>query len=328
MIERFRFILYAFTLTATCFVVGAAAQKPAQTPTPEESGGQVKTFEVRLPVTVTEKKKQLVPGLTKDDFAVFEDGVQQDVTFFTSDKQNPPVYVGMLMDTSPSTAGKLGFSKEAAANFLYSVVQVRKDRAAFMTFDNEINLRQDFTDKLDLLQKAIDNVKKTGSQTALYDAVWEFTDEKLRSAPGRRVIVIITDGDDTFSRAELKDAIDIAQRTETTVFGISTKAGFLGTVPGVEAGTVKDKGDKLLTQLCEETGGEAFFTGDMLVLEKAFKRISDELQTQYILTYRPADQSYDGRIRKIEVKLVDRDKADKYKIRTKTSYRAIKDTLK
>ena len=328
MIERFRFILYAFTLTATCFVVGAAAQKPAQTPTPEESGGQVKTFEVRLPVTVTEKKKQLVPGLTKDDFAVFEDGVQQDVTFFTSDKQNPPVYVGMLMDTSPSTAGKLGFSKEAAANFLYSVVQVRKDRAAFMTFDNEINLRQDFTDKLDLLQKAIDNVKKTGSQTALYDAVWEFTDEKLRSAPGRRVIVIITDGDDTFSRAELKDAIDIAQRTETTVFGISTKAGFLGTVPGVEAGTVKDKGDKLLTQLCEETGGEAFFTGDMLALEKAFKRISDELQTQYILTYRPADQSYDGRVRKIEVKLVDRDKADKYKIRTKTSYRAIKDTLK
>ena len=328
MIERFHFILYAFTLTATCFVVGAAAQKPAPTPTPEESGGQVKTFEVRLPVTVTEKKKQLVPGLTKDDFAVFEDGVQQDVTFFTSDKQNPPVYVGMLMDTSPSTAGKLGFSKEAAANFLYSVVQVRKDRAAFMTFDNEINLRQDFTDKLDLLQKAIDNVKKTGSQTALYDAVWEFTDEKLRSAPGRRVIVIITDGDDTFSRAELKDAIDIAQRTETTVFGISTKAGFLGTVPGVEAGTVKDKGDKLLTQLCEETGGEAFFTGDMLALEKAFKRISDELQTQYILTYRPADQSYDGRVRKIEVKLVDRDKADKYKIRTKTSYRAIKDTLK
>jgi len=328
MIERFRFILYTFTLTATCFVVGAAAQKPAPTPTPEESGGQVKTFEVRLPVTVTEKKRQLVPGLTKDDFAVFEDGVQQDVTFFTSDKQNPPVYVGMLMDTSPSTAGKLGFSKEAAANFLYSVVQVRKDRAAFMTFDNEINLRQDFTDKLDLLQKAIDNVKKTGSQTALYDAVWEFTDEKLRSAPGRRVIVIITDGDDTFSRAELKDAIDIAQRTETTVFGISTKAGFLGTVPGVEAGTVKDKGDKLLTQLCEETGGEAFFTGDMLALEKAFKRISDELQTQYILTYRPADQSYDGRVRKIEVKLVDRDKADKYKIRTKTSYRAIKDTLK
>ena len=328
MIRRFRFVLQVFTLLVIALAANLFAQRPTATPTPEETGGQVKTFEVRLPVTVTEKKKQLVSGLTKGDFAVFEDGVQQEITFFTSDKQNPPVYVGVLMDTSPSTAGKLGFEKESAANFLYTVVQLRKDKAAFMTFDNEINLRQDFTDKLDLLQKAIDQVKRTGSQTALYDAVWQFSDEKLRSAPGRRVIVIITDGDDTFSRAELKDAIDIAQRTETTIFGISTKAGFLGTVPGVEAGTVKDKGDKLLTQLCEETGGEAFFTGDMLALEKAFKRISEELQTQYIITYRPADQNYDGRKRNIEVRLVDKEKADKYKIRTKTSYRAIKDTLK
>jgi Ca-activated chloride channel family protein len=189
-------------------------------------------------------------------------------------------------------------------------------------------LRQDFTDKLDLLQKEVDRVKNTGSQTALYDAIWQFSDEKLRNAPGRRVIVVITDGDDTFSRAELKDAIDIAQRTETTIFGISTKAGFLGTVPGVEAGTVKDQGDKLLTQLCEDTGGEVFFTGDMLALERAFAKISKELRSQYIITYKPADQNYDGRSRKIEVRFTDKDKTGKYKIRTKSSYRAVKDTLK
>ena len=197
-----------------------------------------------------------------------------------------------------------------------------------MTFDNEINLRQDFTDKHDLLQKAVDKVKKTGSQTALYDAVWQFADEKLRSVPGRRVIVVISDGDDTFSRADLKDAIDIAQRTETTIFGISTKAGFLGTVPGVEAGTVKDKGDKSLTQLCEDTGGEAFFTGDMLALERSFKKISDELRSQYLITYKPANQNYDGRERKIEVRFTDKDKANNYKIRTKKSYRQIRDDLK
>jgi len=197
-----------------------------------------------------------------------------------------------------------------------------------MTFDNEINLRQDFTDKHDLLQKAVDKVKKTGSQTALYDAVWQFADEKLRSVPGRRVIVVISDGDDTFSRADLKDAIDIAQRTETTIFGISTKAGFLGTVPGVEAGTVKDKGDKSLTQLCEDTGGEAFFTGDMLALERSFKKISDELRSQYLITYKPANQNYDGRERKIEVRFTDKDKANNYKIRTKKSYRQIRDNLK
>ena len=287
----------------------------------------LKTFEVRLPVTVTHKK-DLVAGLQRGDFAVFEDGVQQEVTFFTSDKTNPPVYVGVLMDTSPSAAGKLSFSKEAAKNFIYTVTRLRKDKAAFMTFDHQVTLHQDFTDKLDLLDRAVDRIKKTGSQTALYDAVWTFSDEKLRNVPGRRVIVIITDGDDTFSRAEIQDAIDIAQRTETTIFGISTKAGFLGSVPGVEAGTVKDKGDKLLERLCEATGGEAFFTGDILELERAFKRISQELQGQYIITYRPANQNYDGRERKIEVRLTDKAKADKYKIRTKKSYRAVRDSLK
>src|SRR5215470_5868944 len=326
MSKFFRFLVLQLFCTAAVFAISASAQTPQPTPTPE---GPIRTFEVRLPVTVSQgKKNPLVSGLTKNDFEVLEDGVPQEVTFFSDEKTNPPVYVGVLMDTSPSTAGKMDFSKEAAANFLYTVVKLRKDKAAFMTFDHAVVLQQDFTDKLDLLQKAIDHVKKTGSQTALYDAVWEFSDEKLRNAPGRRVIVLITDGDDTFSRAELKDAIDIAQRTETTIFGISTKAGFLGSVPGVEAGTVKDKGDKSLTQLCEETGGEAFFTGDMLALEKAFKKISDELQGQYIITYKPADQNYDGRVRKIEVRFKDREKQKKYDIRTKSSYRAIKDSLK
>jgi VWFA-related protein len=197
-----------------------------------------------------------------------------------------------------------------------------------MTFDHEVNLRQDFTDKLDLLDKSVDKVNKVGSQTALYDAIWQFSDEKLRNAPGRRVIVLITDGDDTFSRAELTDAIDIAQRTETTIFAISTKAGFLGTVPGVDAGTVKDKGDKYLTQLCEETGGEAFFTGDMIELERAFMKISQELRSQYIITYRPANQNYDGKDRKVEVRFTDRSKDGEYKIRTKKSYRAIRDGIR
>ena len=196
-----------------------------------------------------------------------------------------------------------------------------------MTFDHEVSLKQDFTDKQDLLQRAVDRVKKVGSQTSLYDAIWQFSDEKLRTAPGRRVIVLITDGDDTFSRASIEDAIDIAQRTETTIFGISTKEGFLGAVPGVEAGTVKDKGDKYLTRLCEETGGEAFFTGDMLALERAFQKISEELTSQYIITYRPANQEYDGKKRKVEVRFKDKEKDDRYKIRTKESYRAIRDTL-
>ena len=320
-----------FTVLLSAFGAIAAAQTPSPTPPPViDDGGAVKTFEVRLPVTVNEKKKKknLVTGLMRGDFAVFEDGVQQEVTFFTDEKDNPPVYVGVLMDTSPSTAGKMKFSKEAAKNFIYTVTRLRKDKAAFMTFDHEITLRQDFTDKLDLLDRSVDNVKKIGSQTALYDAIWQFSDEKMRNAPGRRVIVVITDGDDTFSRAELSDAIDIAQRTETTIFAISTKNGFLGTVPGVEVGTVKDKGDKYLAQLSEETGGAVFFIGDMTELERAFTKVSQELRSQYIITYRPANQNYDGKDRKVEVRFTDKSKDGDYRIRTKKSYRAIRDGLK
>lgn len=315
------------------FALVAVAQTPRPTATPasgDDDNRQVKTVEVRLPVTVFDKKKNknLITGLQQGDFAIFEDGVQQTTTYFSDEKNNPPVYVGVLMDTSPSTAGKMDFSKRAAKDFIYTVVRLRKDKAAFMTFDNEVLLRQDFTDKLDLLDSAVDKVKKVGSQTALYQAIWEFSDEKLRNAPGRRVIVVITDGDDTWSRADLKDAIGIAQRTETTVFAISTKAGFLGSVPGVDAGTVKDTGDKNLTELCEKTGGAAFFTGDMKTLEQSFTKISKELRSQYIITYRPTNQNYDGKERKIEVRFTDKAKADQYRIRAKSSYQAVKDNLK
>jgi len=329
MKNLFRFVNFTLLFSAFSLAIGAQTPRPTP-PIIVEDNGAVKTFEVRLPVTVNDKKKKknLIAGLTRGDFSVFEDGVQQEVTFFSDEKTNPPVYVGVLMDTSPSTAGKMKFSKEAAKNFIYTVTRLRKDKAAFMTFDHEINLRQDFTDKLDLLDKSVDKVKTVGSQTALYDAIWQFSDEKLRNAPGRRVIVLITDGDDTFSRADLKDAIDIAQRTETTIFAISTKSGFLGTVPGVDAGTVKDKGDKYLTQLCEDTGGEAFFTGDMIDLERAFKKVSEELRSQYIITYRPANQNYDGKERKVEVRFTDKTKDENYRIRTKKSYRAIRDSVR
>jgi len=308
--------------------VAALGQTATPTPTPTEDEGASKVFEVRLPVTVTMGKKELVSGMTRGDFAVFEDGVRQEITFFSDEQTNPPVYVGVLMDTSPSTAGKLKFEKEAARNFMYTVTRLRKDKAAFMTFDHEIKLLQDFTDKLDMLDKAVDKVNKTGSQTALYDAIWEFCDEKMRNVPGRRVLVVITDGDDTYSRSVLADAIDIAQRTETTIFAISTKAGFLGTVPGVDMGMDRDPGDKALEKLCGETGGDVFYTGDMLELERSFTKISKELRSQYIITYKPSDQSLNGRVRKVEVKFTDPKKADKYKIRTKSSYRAVRDSLR
>ena len=315
--------------SAANFAQQPKPQKPAQprvTDQGQEKPEVINVRRVRLPITVTDKKGQLVTGLSQSDFQVLEDKVPQQIDSFTSEENNNlPLYVGVLMDTSPSTAGKLKFEQESAMNFIQTVVRPRRDRVLFATFDDQITLRQDFTDRLELLDRAVFAVKASGKQTALYDAIWQFCDEKMRSAQGRRSLVIITDGDDTYSRADINDAIDIAQRTETTIFAISTKAGLSSAVPGVEAGTVKDRGDKGLERMCEETGGASFFTGDMLALERSFTKIARELRSQYLITYKSTNNLYDGSYRRVEVKLSSGH--NNMKPRTKHGYKAVSDSV-
>jgi Ca-activated chloride channel family protein len=332
------FIVSAYGVAAAASAPRARQQqqqqqpaRPAaqQTPTPQgELEEGVTSRVVRVPVSVLDKKGKPVTGLSRNDFLVTEEKrpVQFDFLGEVAELEKLPIFVGVLMDTSGSTSGKLGFEKEAAKNFLYTVTRTRKDHAAFVTFDDEVSLRQDFTRDLDLLEKAIDAVKKPGSQTSLYDAVWQFCDEKMRGVNSpRRALIVITDGDDTYSRARLDDAISMAQRTDTIIFAISTKGGFTGSaVPGVEAGTVKDSGDKELDRLSEQTGGRAFFTGDMLALERAFKKIGEELRSQYLLTYRP-ERPFDGGYRRIEVKVTS---GDGYKVNAKRGYTADREMIR
>ena len=316
-----------FVIAAASLTAFAQRPKPSPTPLPEDPQSiRIPIRRVRLPITITDKKGNFVSGLTKNDFLILEDKVPQTIETFSDDlAPTLPLYVAVLMDTSPSTAGKLKFQQESAMNFIATVVKARKDRVLFGTFDDEVTLLQDFTERLDLLDKAVYGVKKMGKQTALFDAIWQFCDEKMRSVPGRRVLLLVTDGEDTYSRANIRDAIDIAQRTETTIFAISTKAGFLSTVPGVEAGQVADKKDRDLQTLAEETGGSAFFTGDMIALEKSFNRISKELRAQYLVTYDPTNKKYDGAFRKIDVKLAE-GRGD-LKVKTKKGYKAIADSV-
>jgi VWFA-related protein len=309
-------------------------QQPAPSPTPQQGDDRpIGTYirEVRVPVTVTDKKGNPITGLTRERFQIFEDKQPQAILGFTGEitqLEKLPVYVGVLMDTSSSTSGKLKFQQEAALNFMYMVTRSRRDRVAFLTFDDEVQLRQDFTANHDLLNRAVSAVKKPGTQTALYDAVWQFCDEKMRTVGvgGRRVLVVISDGDDTYSRARIEDAIQIAQKTDTIIFAVSTKGGFAySAVPGVEGGTVKDTGDKHLERMAEETGGRAFFTGDMLALERAFKKIGEQLRSQYIVTYKPTNDRFDGSERRIEVKLLN--KEDGWRVSAKRGYKADRDNI-
>lgn len=334
--KRFSFLVLLSCAGLSLLLAAASAaqqpkpQKPATPPVtteqPQEKPEIINIRRVRLPITVTDKKGNFVSGLAAGDFLITEDKVPQQIESFTSEENNNlPLYVAVLMDTSPSTAGKLKFEQESAKNFIYTVARPRRDRVLFATFDDQIKLRQDFTDRVELLDRAVDAINKTGEKTALYDAIWQFCDEKLRSAQGRRALVVITDGDDTYSRADINDAIDIAQRTETTLFAISTKAGLSGAVPGVEAGQVRDKGDKDLVRLCEETGGAAFFTGDMLSLERSFTKIAKELRSQYLITYRPTNDRYDGSYRRVDVRFANGH--DNLRLRTKKGYKAVADSV-
>ena len=293
---------------------GKAAGKAQEDVAP----GQISsvTVNVRLPITVIDGDTgRFVVDLKQNDFEILEDKVQQKIESFLP-QSDLPLDVAVLMDTSNSVKPKLKFEKDAAVSFLQTMLISRRDRAMFATFDSEIELHQDFTNRLDLLTRAIDKVKAQG-ETRMYDAVYQVCEEKMAAAPGRRrAMVIITDGEDTVSDRNLKDAIELAQRTETVVFVISTKAGGFF---GVQAGTVDRKEDKELKRLAEDTGGRAFFTAEVIELERSFSAIARELRSQYVVAYSPINDKFDSKFRTIDVRLPNH---KNLRIRAKKGYTA------
>jgi Ca-activated chloride channel family protein len=267
---------------------------------------------------VTDSKTgRYVVDLKQSEFEVYEDKVPQEIEGFIA-LSDLPLDVAVLMDTSNSVKPKLKFEKDAAVSFLQTMLTARKDRALFATFDSQIELHQDFSNRIDLLTKAIDKVKAQG-ETKMYDAIYQVCEEKML-APAlsgkRRAMVVITDGEDTISERGLKEVIEIAQRSETIVYVISTKqAGYFG----VQAGTVDRREDKDLKKLAEDTGGRAFFTAEVIELERSFSAIARELRSQYQVAYSPINGKYDGKYRQIEIRLPGH---KNLKVRTKTGYTA------
>ncbi len=294
-------------------LIGSASIRSAQG-LPSQEEVRLGVIGVNVPVTVYDKKGRLVTDLAVEDFEVREDGVPQRILSFSKENELP-LSVALVMDASNSVRPKLKFEKEAAIAFLDGIIRPRKDRALLVTFGSVIELHQDFTDDVEDLKAAL-HVVKAGGATPLYDALYRVIEEKMTTAPGRRVLVLVSDGEDTASERTVEEVIELAQRTEVIIYSVGTMhaGGF-----GVTMGLTDAPGMKELRRLAEETGGRAFFPEKILDLERNFSDISVELRSQYYLFYVSSNQNRDGRFRKIEVRIPTR---KDLRVRTRRGYKA------
>jgi VWFA-related protein len=261
--------------------------------------------------TVLTKQNRIVADLNRDNFRVFDDGAEQEVRFFNR-QTDLPLRVGLLLDTSNSIRDRLKFEQQAAIDFLYNVIRRDKDQAFLMTVDDEPEMAQGFTGDLDNLREVILK-QRAGGGTALYDAVYDACQQLLKLPTSgnpdtdlRRVLVVISDGDDNLSRHSRSDALDIAQRAGIVIYTISTSINWILTDQEVGKGdlanrkVMKDEGDRVLQQFSDESGGRAFFPYRVDDLAQSFGYIGEELRSQYSLAYVPTHPA-DGKFHKIRI---------------------------
>jgi Ca-activated chloride channel homolog len=333
---KFSRFLFMFTIVlATCTSLAQAQQPappPPQTPanqdqkstdqtlTPEQQKAippiQVTTGLVHLVATVTDRRHNFITNLDKSDFKVLEDGTPQEIRFF-SRETDLPLRIGLLLDTSNSIRPRLEFEQDAAIDFMSSVIRRNKDMAFLMTFDNEPEVIQDYTGDISLLTSAIRR-QRAGGGTALHDAIFKAADKLSNPplAPGpnpevRRVMVVISDGEDNLSDHALSDAIEAAIRAEASIYAISTNTEWISTstVAGdrpASPGDLSHKahlgpGDKVLEKFADQSGGRVFFPYRVDDLAQSFVDIGAELRSQYFIAYSPANAPTATKYRRIDV---------------------------
>jgi VWFA-related protein len=286
------------------------AQAPAQAPGQQKPTPSIRvtTQTVPLTITVSDKKHNFVTDLAQTDFRVLENGVPQDIRFFSSET-DLPLRIAVLIDTSNSIRPRLQFEQDAAIDFLNRVIRPLKDQAFLMTFDNEPQIIQDYTDDVGRLTDAIRD-QRAGGGTALNDALY-MASEKLADAPlpkaankdVRRVIVLISDGNDNLSDHAPSDATEAVIRSGVAVYAISTNTDWIT----LDQGDTPRKyeftdGDKILMSFSDQTGGRTFFPYKVEDLGESFIQIGAELRSQYFIAYSPT-AAPDGKYRKIEVQI-------------------------
>ena len=288
-----------------------SAQQPQDQPTPAFRAG---VDVVSLNVTVSDLEGRFVTDLDQTNFQVYEDGVQQNITFFT--KTQLPIALAMLIDTSASMDEKMVTAQEAAIGFSQRLRP--EDLAEIIDFDSRVNILQTFTNDAVKLEQAIQQTSAGGS-TSLYNAIYislrELSKAPLRRADVRReAIIVLSDGEDTSSLVTFDEVLEQAKRSETAIYSIGLQSDDSRSRVGFR------EADFVLRQLAQETGGRAFFPNEVDELPKIYQDISDELSSQYSVGYISANPLRNGQWRRIVVR-VDRESIE---ARAKQGYYASK----
>jgi Ca-activated chloride channel homolog len=261
---------------------------------------------VNIVFTVTNRNGVPISGMKAKDFQIFEDKQPQQIDYFSElgKQTDVPLTIAMLIDTSGSVKDKLDFEKTTAAEFFTDVLRPKKDKALIIKFDSEVSLVQDFTRDQNALVKALKSLK-AGSNTSLYDAVYVAAEENLKKEPGRKIMLVITDGDDLKSIMRKEDAIEAAQRNDIVIYGIGVQT------EGTNFGVLKS--------FAKETGG-AFFSphATLSEIKSAFESVGRELQGQYSLAYVSTNKKRDGAYRTIDLRC----KTGDVRIRARKGYYA------
>ena len=264
---------------------------------------------VNVFVTVTDQHGSPVGDLTKDNFQLLEDDVPQKISIFSKESALP-LSIALEVDTSLSTRRDLPLELSSARRFAEAILRP-VDSLSVFAFSETVDQAVPFTSDLKRIDRGIAHLHM-GSATALYDAVYVGS-QALRQRQGRKVMVVITDGGDTVSTTDYQQALRAAQIAEAMVYSIIV-------VP-VEASAGRDTGgEHALIQLAADTGGKYFYATTVPQLDEAFRKISDELRTQYLLAYYPVPRLTDSDYRQISVKLTGVPDAPEYKTRHRTGY--------
>ena len=301
---------------ATAFVLVpflAAAQAPPR-PTPRPPTFEVGIEVINLNVSITDARNRYVTDLLEKQFAVFEDGVRQELMLFSH--ENLPISLVLMMDCSASMDEKLKVAQDAAVGFVKTLTL--QDLAQVVQFNDRRTVLQDFTSDQGLLENAIRRTEASGPtalHNALYVSLKELDKQKSGRQLRRRAIVLLSDGEDTASLVSDDQVMELARKTEIAIYSISLR-------PGRSQDRNRlafSQATHLLTTLSQETGGQVHFPNSLSELDLVYARVAEELRTQYTLGYVSSNKRRDGKWRRIVVRVPER---DELQVRHKIGYYA------